>query len=226
MAGGSRTARLLAASVIPLVLAAAGCASTGTDTQGRASGPPAAPARSQAAPSRTALSQAASTQPASPGTSAAAPAAGAACRTGELKVSFGPGGAAAGTWAALLEFTNQGTAACTMTGWPGVAGVTASGAATPATQRSGAMDGLNSTSAPQVTVQPGQQVGIDISGNDVSASGSCPPPYSSLRVSAPGDSESVTVPAYLPALSGNLPSCGSLAVSPVHPLSDFSFSGQ
>jgi hypothetical protein len=203
MAGrrSGRAARRLAVAAAPLVLSAAGCAAA----QDHVSSRPAS--QSSPTPARTAA--------------AAAP-----CRTGELKVSLGPGGAAAGTWASLLEFTNKGEAACTIGGWPAVAGITAAGAATSATNRSGAMDGLDNPGAPQVTLQPGQQAGTDLSGADTSPGGACTARYSELRVSAPGDSVSVAVSAYLAELAGNAPSCGTLAVSAVHPLSDFSFSGQ
>ncbi len=197
-----RRAIVTAATVLPPILAAAGCAST----ENQASGTPAS----------------SHSTPTSPSPSTAAP-----CRTSELKIELGPGAVAAGTWATLLEFTNAGNASCTMTGWPAVAGITSSGTTSPATNRSDAMDGLNTTGTPHVTLQPGGKAGIDISGTDNSAGGgSCPPPYGKLRVSAPGDSTSVTVPATTSALSGGLPSCAPLAASPVHPLSDFSFNGQ
>jgi hypothetical protein len=200
--GRSRAACLLTAAVAPLVLAGAGCANITVQSQ--------APASSAPASSPVATS----------------PAAVAPCRTAELKIALGPGGVAAGTWAALLEFTNQGKAACTITGFPGVAGVTAAGAATPATERSGTMDGLDTTGTPRVTLQPGQQAASDLAGSDNPSSGDCPPPYTELQVSAPGDSSAVTIPAYLSELSGHLPSCSTLDISPMHPLADFAIFGQ
>jgi hypothetical protein len=198
----SRAACLLTVVVAPLVLAGAGCAnSVDAHSQEPVSSP-------SASPSPTV-------------TSGAAP-----CRTAELKVALGPGGVAAGSWAVLLEFTNQGPATCTMTSWPAVYGVTAEGVAMPADNRSGAMDGLNVLGVPLVTLRPGQQAGSDLTGSDVSASGACPPPFTELQVSAPGDANSVTIPAYLSAVSGRLPSCSTLSVSPIHPLSDFSLTGQ
>jgi hypothetical protein len=208
-----------AVAVVPLSLVAAGCAST----QDQAS----PPSQNVSASVSSALTSAPASSASASVSVSASSAAAAPCRTGELKVSLGPGGVAAGTWAALLEFTNAGNVSCTMTGWPTVAGITSAGAATPARNRSDAMDGLNVSGTPQVTLQPGGKAGIDISGTDNAAGGgSCPPPYRQLRVSAPGDSASVTVPADTSALSGGLPSCGPVGASPVHPLSDFSFSGQ
>lgn len=162
-----------------------------------------------------------------PTSAPATPAAAAPCRTGELKASPGAGGVAAGRWAALLEFTILGPVACTMTGWPAIAGITAAGAATPAANRSDSMDGLDATGVPHVTLPPGGKAGVDISGADNAANGgSCPRPYRELRLSAPGDSVSTTVPADVAAPGDGLPSCAGLAASPVHPLPDFSFSGQ
>lgn len=217
-----------AVAAIPLALATSGCAST--QNQAAGTQPPnqaTAPTQTVPTPTLTATSPPTPTPtPSAPASSAAAPAA-APCRTSELTISLGPGGVAAGAWAALLEFTNAANAPCTMTGWPGVAGITSSGTASPATNRSDAMDGLNATGTPHVTLQPGGKAGIDISGTDNPAGGgSCPPPYRQLRVSAPGDSTSVTVSAVTSALSTGLPSCSPLAASPVHPLSDFSFSAQ
>ena len=219
-AGRLRTLRVFlgAAAVTSSALAVAGCASA----QDQSASSNVSPGTSSASGPATAPSTPATTPPPSVATPAVAP-----CRTSELKVSLVSGGVAAGTWAAMLEFTNTGNVACTMTGWPGVAGITSSGAVSPATDRSGSMDGLDATGVPRVTLQPGGKAGIDISGTDNPAGGgSCPPPYRQLRVSAPGDSASVTIPAITSALSTGLPSCAPLAASPVHPLSDFSFSGQ
>ena len=53
----------------------------------------------------------------------------AACATSQLRVWYGePGGAAAGSSYIPLEFSNTGTTACALDGFPGVSGVTDSGA--------------------------------------------------------------------------------------------------
>lgn len=206
---------MAAAALLPPILVAAGCAST----ENQASGTPASSPSAATSASTPASSPSTQTSP-SPTTTAP-------CRTSQLKIELGPGGVAAGTWATLLEFTNAANVPCTMTGWPAVAGITSSGTASPATNRSDAMDGLNTTGTPHVTLTPGGKAGIDISGTDNAAGGgSCPPPYGKLRVSVPGDSTSVTIPATTSALSSGLPSCAPLAASPVHPLADFSFNGQ
>ncbi len=146
------------------------------------------------------------------------------CRTSELKISLGPGGVAASRWAALLELTDVGNASCTVTGWAAIAGVTSSGTTSPATNRADSMDGLNATGVPRLTLAPGGKAGIDISGADNAAGGgSCPPPYRQLRVSAPGDSTSMTIPTTTTVFSTGLPSCAPLTASPVRPLNDFSF---
>lgn len=221
-----RALRLLAglAVTVPPVLAAAGCASAQNQAAGSTNPPPpsasSVPAPTSAPPSTT-VSSSGSASASSPAPSVAA----APCRTGELKISLGPGGVAAGRWAALVELTAVGNSSCTVTGWFTVAGITSSGTASPATNRAGSMDGLNATGEPRLTLAPGDKAGIDISGSDNAADGSsCPPPFGQLRVSAPGDSTSVTVPATTSAFSTGLPSCAPLAASPVHPLNDFSFS--
>lgn len=211
------TAVAVAAVIVTPLLAATGCAST----------------QSQDSASSNAPSTSLSSAPASvsaPGSGSASASASsiaaAACRTSELKISLGPGGVAAGTWAALLELTNVGGAPCTVTGWSTIAGVTSSGAVSPATNRSGSMDGLDASGTPRLTLAPGGNAGIDISGTDNAAGGgSCPAPYEKLRVSAPGDSSTVTIPATTSTFSTGLPSCAPLSASPVHLLSDFSFPG-
>lgn len=49
------------------------------------------------------------------------------CPAGDLKLTIGPGNGAAGSIYYPLEFTNTGSASCTMYGYPGVAFVTKAG---------------------------------------------------------------------------------------------------
>jgi Protein of unknown function (DUF4232) len=58
--------------------------------------------------------QAASAAPATHGPAAAA------CSSSNLRISLGSGGAAAGTDFTVLDFTNGGSAPCTLRGFPGV----------------------------------------------------------------------------------------------------------
>jgi hypothetical protein len=88
----------------------------------------------------------------------AAPAAGASagtvarCRTGHLAVSVRAEGAAAGTAYYALRFTNTGSAACSLAGWPGVSFVSA-----PAGMRVGLPAARDTTSpARPVTLAHGQ----------------------------------------------------------------------
>jgi Protein of unknown function (DUF4232) len=49
------------------------------------------------------------------------------CLTSNLRISLGDGGAAAGTDFTVLDFTNSGTAPCTLYGFPGVSLLNSSG---------------------------------------------------------------------------------------------------
>jgi Domain of unknown function (DUF4232) len=49
------------------------------------------------------------------------------CRASHLKVAMIYGGAAAGTVGAVIGFTNDGSTACHLAGWPAVVGLSAAG---------------------------------------------------------------------------------------------------
>jgi hypothetical protein len=144
-----------------------------------------------------------------------------ACRTSDLTLSVGGGGSAAGTWSALLVFTNRGSVACDLTGYPTLVGVSNTGGTTRATEISHVMNGLDVPGSPQVTVAPGAKAGMIVSGTDGAG---CPPPYQELRVTPPGGGEPLAVAARAEAMSMNMPSCSGLRISAVHPLADFSLS--
>jgi hypothetical protein len=144
-----------------------------------------------------------------------------ACRTSDLTLSVGGSGVAAGTWSALLVFTNRSNVTCELTGYPTLVGVMNASGTTRATEVDHVMNGLNVPGSPTVTVAPGAKAGVIVSGTDGAG---CPPPYQQLRVTPPGGGEPLAVSAHLEALSENMPSCGGLRVSAVHPLGDFSLS--
>jgi Protein of unknown function (DUF4232) len=143
------------------------------------------------------------------------------CRAADLTLSVGGSGVAAGTWSALLVFTNRSSVTCDLTGYPTLLGVGNSGSTTRATEVSDYMNGLMAPGSPRVSVAPGAKAGVIVAGSDGAG---CPPPYQELRVTPPGGGDPLTVAAHLEALSANMPSCGGLRVSAVHPLADFSLS--
>lgn len=94
--------------LIAAVLLGAGCGTASGAAQG---------------PSSAATSAGGSTGP----TSQPASARSGECLADDLKLTIGPGNGAAGSIYYPLEFTNTGSAACTMYGYPGVAFVTKTG---------------------------------------------------------------------------------------------------
>jgi hypothetical protein len=186
---------LLLVALAPCLLAAAGCA-----TAAQSPPPPPGPTVSVSP---------------TPGPGASA------CRASDLTLSLGGSGVAAGAWSALLVFTNRGSITCELTGYPTLVGIANAGGTTRATEVSDYMNGLMVPGSPQVTLAPGAKAGVLVAGND---RGGCPPPYQELRVTPPGGGEPLVVAAHLEALSANMPSCGGLRVSAVHPLADFSLS--
>ncbi|MFY9932596.1 MAG: DUF4232 domain-containing protein [Streptosporangiaceae bacterium] len=124
----------------------------------------------------------------------------------------------AGQAGGYLEFTNDGSTPCRMSGWPAVTGLTAAGQARSLRHMQSSMFGAWTYSSPPPTVnlQPGDSAYAIVAADDKPAgsSTSCPAPYTSLRVSPPGGSGSVTISARLPGANSYLPACTSADGSP------------
>ncbi len=176
-------------------------------------------ASSASSPASTPATSGASSTPASaaPGTSAAA----AACATSALRIAVDTtgGGAAAGSTYYPIDFTNTGSAACTLFGYPGVSFVTGSTGGSeigqPASRNSGA-------AATVVTLAPGgaaHAILQVVDAGNYSASACHPVTAHWLRVYPPGQ----TAPGYAAfttqVCSAKLPAnLGSpLSVYPVRP---------
>jgi hypothetical protein len=142
----------------------------------------------------------------------------AACVTSELKISLTATGALAGQAGGYLKFTNDSGASCRMSGWPTVIGLTAAGQATRLGHLQVSMFGAWHYTAPPpvVTLQPGTSAYAIVAADDKPAGSSsrCPAPYTRLKVSPPGNPESVTISAWLPGAVSYLPACTSAAGSP------------
>jgi hypothetical protein len=114
------------------------------------------------------------------------------CVTSNLRISLGGGGGAAGTDFTVLDFTNSGSAACTLYGFPGVS----------LTDSSGAQIGAAATRNPSrpstlVTLAPGAkanaELGVANAGNYPAQD--CKPTSSAhLKVFPPNQTQPVVVP--------------------------------
>jgi Protein of unknown function (DUF4232) len=206
---------IMAAAACGLALAACGS----TPAPGSA---PAAGSTSSAADTPSA----ASTPSATAGSSAAALA---ACATAQLKVTLTNTGALGGQAGGYLRFTNTGSAACQMHGWPAVVAVTAAGNAATLRHAQSTMYGAWQAPSPlpTVTLQPGGSAYAVVAAADhpAGSASACPAPYVRLRVGPPGASGDVVVSAWLPGARSYLPSCAAIngsttgEVSAVTPLS-------
>jgi hypothetical protein len=118
----------------------------------------------------------------------------------QVRVSFGPSGAAAGTSYEQIDFQNSGTRPCTLGGYPVLTFVDKLGL-----QIGSAAEPTNLTGEPiaTVTLGPGQyantSVGTPNPGNwqtteDPSSSTCHPLPAAGLRVQLPGEQNFVIVP--------------------------------
>jgi hypothetical protein len=198
---------LLGAAAAGLVVVACGGASSpvagSSSGTGKASGPGAA---ASSAPSSSAR--------AGGGSSTAAGGAGSlpVCRTSQLKIAIGPTGAVAGMSGGDLTFTNTGSADCQLTGWPQLVGVTASGTSNAAVEVHSTQFGPfggGTVSAVKIAARAAAAVAFIVGANN------CPDSYRTLRVTPPGNTQSVEISAWLPQVNTYLPACAPINVSPL-----------
>lgn len=179
--------------VAPLAGAAllAGCGSTSHATRGTVP------------PLQTGTSSGAATSAAPTGTSTDTepPPASDACTTANLSLSLGPPNGAAGSSYYPLHFTNTGSAACTITGYPGVSFVAPGGG-----QQVGAAATRSGDATPTATLAPGAEATatVQVASYQNFDPGTCAPTaVSGLRVYPPGS----TTAAYVAFPGGNQQAC-------------------
>lgn len=135
------------------------------------------------------------------------------CTTSQLDISAGPVGAGLGHAGIPVRFRNTGASACTMSGYPGVAGLDAKGSQVVQAQRTpnGYLGGLTQgvTNPPVVTLTNGQVASALVEGSAVPLDNatSCPT-FPALLVTPPGETHSVRV-------VGEMPGCTGIAVHPI-----------
>jgi hypothetical protein len=136
------------------------------------------------------------------------------CTTGELSVSLGEGGAAAGSVYRSLIFTNTGSHTCELRGFPGVSYVAGDDGhqVGPAAAMSGERGG-------QVPIPPGGTARAQLQLVNVQnfEQGACRPvPVRGLRVYPPGDTASLFVPVDATGCSTTPPG-NQLSVQTIQP---------
>jgi hypothetical protein len=149
-------------------------------------------------------------------------AAGQPCSNGAIAVSDTGGGGALGHEDQVIVFTNKGQSTCTLSGYPGVAGLDANGNQVAQAQRtiSGYLGGLPmGASPPNVSLAPGNTASAIVEGTDdpVGTATTCPY-YSALLVTPPNLTESTRVTvAGLGSNPSGLAGCSPIEVHPVVP---------
>lgn len=135
------------------------------------------------------------------------------CAFSALSISPGHPGGGLGHEGVVLLFKNVTSAPCTLSGYPGVAGLNASGQQVTEAQRTpnGYLGGMRtgSSTPPVVTLQPGSVASAMVEGTDV-PQGSAPSctTYPSLLVTPPTSKKSKRVTV-------GLPGCSPLQVHPI-----------
>jgi hypothetical protein len=203
-----RRTGLTGTGIAALCLAAAtACASTvdPAATGTNSSAPPSTPSSSTgpaAGPSSTAPS----------GTPAAS-----ACTPAQLTVKTDTSAAATGYSELIIEITNGGSAACTLSGFPAVLGTLGSGAAVHGRDTADVHLGMvdPGTAPGPVPLAPGAAAWIPLNFGDTPLNGanSCPA-FASLAITLPGVAHTFTVSA-LEYGSVHAPDCDGIEVPPV-----------
>lgn len=180
----SRRVPLTGATLAVAALLAAGCGASSS------SGAASAPASAASTPAQTATSAAPASTATSSGSGTSA-SGGSACATSDLNVSIGGTQGAAGSVYTTIDFTNTGSGACTLYGYPGVSLVDSS-----AGQLGAAATRNPSHSPTRVTLAPGAKanavVQVAAAGN-YPASECKPTPASSLRIYPPDQTQPLKV---------------------------------
>lgn len=133
------------------------------------------------------------------------------CQLGDLRVTTGNSGAAAGTVSLALVFTNVSAASCTVSGKPRVFGVTGSVKTTLSDEP------LATIPADKpLAVAPGASIEAIIFGlaNPQNGAAQCPLPYSSFIVQIPNSSETHVVSTFVPYLGASFPACSPAKIGP------------
>ncbi len=153
-----------------------------------------------------------------PATSSAPP-----CQDGQIAVSDAGGGSAGGHQGQVILFTNQSQSTCSLSGYPGVAGLNAQGGEAVQAQRtlSGYLGGLLTAPTPPVVSLAPMQIAsatVEATDNPIGSATSCPF-YPYLLVTPPDltDSVQVTVSGLGRPNHPGLPGCTGIEVHPVLP---------
>lgn len=150
----------------------------------------------------------------------------ATCATSQLQITTISSRAGLGAVGAWLRFVNTGSEPCVLKGWPTLVGVTAGGATTVARDSTVGPLYSNVKGVPTVRLNPGDAALAEFDATDIPfAAPTCPPAFQVLRVTPPGNKQSVSVSGWMPSYDNYLPACRGLDVTVVVPASSVLFGG-
>lgn len=142
-------------------------------------------------------------------------------------IRMGHSQAAGGTAGADIEFINRSTRVCKLHGWPRLIAETAAGSSAPARDWPAsdfagfAVGGISDrVGVPTVILKPNRRADAVFAAADARGIRPCRRPYHTLRVTPPGNTQSVTISAWIWYLGRFLPSCSQIRLSPVLPSRD------
>jgi hypothetical protein len=145
------------------------------------------------------------------------------CRHRDLAASYGGGGAALGSIAAVIRFVDV-RRPCRLSGWPGLVGVTSDGrrSTNPWRDDSSASvgGGRRIASPPEVRLERGKVADVVVDGTDIPPNGRefCPR-FRVFVIRLPGIAHPYVLPARSPNYQPYFPDCARLARTPVVPQS-------
>lgn len=148
------------------------------------------------------------------------------CRTSQLTVRMGHSEAGLGTTGADIEFIDRSSRTCDLHGWPTLVAHRAAHGSTrardwPAAGFAGfAADVRHPPREPTIVIKPHHRADAIFAAADGPGRKPCGKPYRTLAVTPPGDSQSVSISAWIPYLGRFLPSCSKIILSPVLPSAD------
>lgn len=139
------------------------------------------------------------------------------CPASDLRVTITNSSAAGGSAGGWLRFENTGKAACVLSGFPTLVGISPDGQRTTAKHSSNLLDAPVVTGTPQVTIEPkASAFAAFVAGdNPVGNSPSCPPSYEALEVTPPGGTSATRLSSFIAWLNQDLPACSGIEVMPV-----------
>jgi hypothetical protein len=176
--------------VVAGTILAAGCGSHSSSVPAQSTSQASAANSSVSAASTPTSTEATSSAPATQ--TSAAPAGAAACSSSNLRISLGNGGAGAGTDFTVIDFTNSGSASCTLYGFPGVSLTNSSGA------QIGAAATRNPSKAPTlVTLAPGAKASAELgvaNAQNYPAADCKPTASAQLKVFPPNQTRAIEAP--------------------------------